>query len=84
MQNPHVLYTTTIITFMSSAARPVEGSVSSLIQPIDPNLVIDTFPQPAYIACLNTQINAVWQLIGRHIKYVFMVSFIVSRKRELY
>ena len=43
---------------MSSVASPVESSVSSLIQPVDSNLVIQTFPQPAQITCWNTHIDA--------------------------
>lgn len=36
-------------------ASPVEGSVSSLIQPVYSNFIVQTFSQPAQIACLNKQ-----------------------------
>lgn len=43
---------------MSSVAPPEEGSVSGFVQPIDSNLVLQTFPQPAQIACLNKYVEA--------------------------
>lgn len=36
---------------MSSVRRPVEGSVSRFVQPVDSNLVVQALPQPAHIAC---------------------------------
>lgn len=48
----------TIVTFMSSVASPVEGSVSSFVQPVDSDLVFQTFPQPTQIACLNKHTEA--------------------------
>lgn len=43
--------TTAGVTFVSSVACPVQGRVSSLIQPVHTNLVLDAFPQPAQITC---------------------------------
>lgn len=37
-------------TYVSSVGRPVEGSVSCFVQPIDSNLVVQALPQPAHIA----------------------------------
>lgn len=43
--------TTAVVTFVSSVACPVQGRVTSLVQPVYTNLVLDAFPQPAQITC---------------------------------
>lgn len=43
------------VTSVSSVACPVQGSVSSLVQPVHADLVLDAFPQPAQITCSSEE-----------------------------
>lgn len=57
--------------FMSSMASPVEGSVSSLIQPIYSNFIVQTFSQPAQIASFGC-------LMHRIVDRLCLLSHIVT------